>query len=451
MQNHSLTEEPIKNLIKKIATPVAIGFFFNTMFNVVDTYFGGQISTQALAALSLSFPVFFLIVIFDAGISTGTTALLANIIGAQDMTKVKKYVGQVLSFGIIVSILLTILGLMLAPSIFKLLGAEGEYLTIALSYMNIIFWGSIFFMMISVTNSILQATGNTAPYRNFLIAGFFLNCILDPWFLYGGLGLPALGFPGIALATITTEFIGCIYIFYHAIQTGFITKETLEHLVPEWSAVKEILSQSVPASINLATIGVGIFIITYFISIFGQDAVAAYGIATRIEQISLLPTIGITIAALSIIGQNNGAKKYDRVHEAYRLCIRYGVIAMTIGAVLLFFVRKPLMALFTNNENVIAIGSHYLLFACFIFIAYALLFVSVSALQGIKRPMYAIWIGLYRQILAPFLVFYVCVEVFNWGINAIWWGILGITWSAAIITVVYAQTVLQATYSTVHK
>src|SRR3989339_488424 len=136
MQNHNLTEAPIKNLIRKIATPVVIGFFFNTMFNVVDTYFGGQISTQALAALSLSFPVFFLIVIFDAGISTGTTALLANIIGEQDMPKVKRYVGQVLSFGILISILLTILGLILAPSIFKLLGADGEYLAIALSYMH---------------------------------------------------------------------------------------------------------------------------------------------------------------------------------------------------------------------------------------------------------------------------------------------------------------------------
>ena len=422
---------------------VVIGFFFNTMFNVVDTYFGGQISTQALAALSLSFPVFFLIVIFDAGISTGTTALLANIIGEQDMPKVKRYVGQVLSFGILISILLTILGLILAPSIFKLLGADGEYLAIALSYMNIIFWGSVFFMMISVTNSILQATGNTAPYRNFLIGGFLLNCILDPWFLYGGLGLPAMGFQGLAWATIAIQGIGCVYIFYHAVQTGYITKETFKHMVPEWGAVKEILSQSVPASINLVTIGVGIFIITYFISIFGQDAVAAYGIATRIEQISLLPTIGITIAALSIIGQNNGAKKYNRIQETYRLCIQYGVIAMAIGAVLLLFLRRPLMSLFTDNENVVTIGSHYLLFACFIFIAYALLFVSVSALQGIKRPMYAIWIGLYRQILAPFLVFYVCIEVLNWGINAIWWGILGVTWSAAIVTVVYAQTVLR--------
>jgi putative MATE family efflux protein len=443
MKDNNLTEAPIKGLIRKMSVPVAIGFFFNTMFNVVDTYFGGRISTEALAALSLSFPVFFLLIIFDSGTSTGTTALLANIIGERNTDKAKKYVGQVLSFGVIVSVVVTVIGLLLSPSIFRLLGAEGEYLTMALSYMNVIFYGSIFFMMISVMNSVLQATGNTSPYRNFLIGGFFLNCILDPWFLYGGLGLPAMGLQGVALATVVVQFVGCIYIASEAVKTGLVTKETFRHLIPEWKAMKEILSQALPASLNMATIGIGIFVITYFISGFGKDAVAAYGIATRIEQISLLPTIGITIAALSIIGQNNGAKKPDRVRETYALCIRYGVYVMTLGAIIMFCVRRPLMALFTKNESVVAIGSHYLVFACFTFIAYALLFISVSALQGIKRPMYAIWIGLYRQIVAPALVFYILIKALHWGIDGVWWGVLGVTWSAAIITVMYAWYVLK--------
>jgi len=443
MPDNDLTVAPIKGLIRKMAIPVAIGFFFNTMYNVVDTYFGGRVSTQALAALSLSFPVFFLIIIFDSGTSTGTTALLANIIGEGNTHKIRKYVGQVLSFGIIISIVLTIVGLLVSPALFRLLGASGEYLSIALSFMNVIFYGSIFFMMISVVNSVLQATGNTTTYRNFLIAGFVLNCALDPWFLYGGFGLPAMGFPGIALATVTVEFLGCLYIFYRATKTGFITRETFRHMVPEWNAIREILSQALPASLNLATIGIGIFVITYFISAFGQNAVAAYGIATRVEQIILLPTIGLTIAALSIIGQNNGAKKYDRVHEAYRLCLRYGVTIMAFGGILIFFVRRPIMAFFTGNQAVVDIGSHYLIIASLITIAYALLFISVSALQGIKRPMYAIWIGLYRQIVAPIIIFYILTKVLHLGIDGVWWGVFIVTWSAAIVTVVYARSVLR--------
>jgi len=445
MPDNDLTVAPIKALISKMAIPVSIGFFFNTMYNVVDTYFGGQVSTTALAALSLSFPVFFLIIIFDSGTSTGTTALLANIIGEGkgDVHKARKYVGQVLSFGVIISIILTVVGLLVSPALFRLLGAQGEYLSIALSFMNVIFYGSIFFMMISVTNSVLQATGNTKTYRNFLIAGFVLNCALDPWFLYGGFGLPAMGFQGIALATVTVEFLGCIYIFYKATKTGLITRETFSHLVPEWKAMREILSQALPASLNLATIGIGIFVITYFISAFGQYAVAAYGIATRIEQIILLPTIGLTIAALSIIGQNNGAKKYDRVREAYRLCLRYGIRIMIVGGLLIFLVRRPLMAFFTSNQAVVDIGAHYLIFAALITIAYALLFISVSALQGIKRPMYAIWIGLYRQIVAPIIIFYLLTKVLHLGIDGVWWGVFIVTWSAAIVTVFYARAVLR--------
>src|ERR1043166_8193025 len=143
--SRELTEAPVQGLIRKMALPASIGFFFNTMYNVVDTYVGGQISTTALAAMSLSFPVFFLIIIFDSGTSTGTTALLANIIGEGDHKKAERYTGQVLSFGVLVSILVTFAGVFLSPAMFKLLGARGEYLALALSFMNVIFYGSIFF------------------------------------------------------------------------------------------------------------------------------------------------------------------------------------------------------------------------------------------------------------------------------------------------------------------
>ena len=405
MLDNNLTVDPIKGLIKRIAIPVSVGFFFNTMFNVVDTYFGGKISTEALAALSLSFPVFFLLIIFDSGTSTGTTALIANAIGAGEKERAKKYSGQSFSFAFILSVVVTIVGLLVSPWLFKLLGATGEYLNLALSFMNTIFYGSVFFMMISVMNSTLQATGNTKTYRNFLIFGLFLNIILDPWFLYGGLGIPALGIKGVALATVTVEFIGCIYIFFQARKTGLISKETFLYLKPELESFKAIAGQAIPASLNLATIGVGIFVITYFISQFGQNAVAAYGIATRVEQIVLLPTIGLTIATLTIIGQNNGAKKFERMKQTLSLTLKYGLIIMLVGAVIVFFTRKILMSFFSQNTDVIEIGSHYLIFACLIFLSYALLFISVSALQGMKKPMYPLWIGIYRQIIGPIIIF----------------------------------------------
>jgi len=440
---NNLIREPIPKLIKQISVPVMIGFFFNTMFNVVDTYFGGKISTQALAALSLSFPVFFLIIIFDSGISTGTTAVIANALGAGEREKAKKYAAQSISFAFIVSIFVTIFGLIVSPSIFRLLGAKEAYLSLSLSFMNVIFYGSVFFLMISVMNSVLQATGNTKPYRNFLIAGFFLNIIFNPWFLYGGFGIPAMGLAGVALSTVAVEIIGTVYIFWTSLKTGLITKETWHLLWPEKEAYRDIAGQAVPASLNLATVGIGVFVITYFISHFGENAVASYGIATRIEQIALLPTIGFTIACLTIIGQNNGAGKLDRIRETLKRCLAYGLGVMAIGAVLIFAFSKPLMGFFTKDAVIVAMGSHYLIFAACTFLAYAILFISVSALQGMKKPLYAVWIGLFRQIAAPFVFFGLCIYTLHTNIDGIWWGIVLINWLAAIVTILYVRRVFK--------
>src|SRR3989338_1665443 len=134
-----LTTAPIPKLIRTIAIPACIGFFFNTMYNVVDTYFGGLHSTEGLAALSLSFPVFFLIIAIGSGISGGLTALIAHTLGERNREKALLYVEQGISFSVILAVLLTILGLMAAPPLFRLLGATENYLALALSYIDVIF------------------------------------------------------------------------------------------------------------------------------------------------------------------------------------------------------------------------------------------------------------------------------------------------------------------------
>ncbi len=442
-EEHDLTTAPIATLIRRISLPVMVGFFFNTMFNVVDTYFGGKISTDALAALSLSFPVFFLIIIFDSGLSTGATTVIANALGAGDKPKAQKLVAQSLSLGVIIAIVLTIFGPKAVPTLFTLLGASGNYLALAVDYIDIIFYGSIFFILESNFTAALQARGNTSIYRNFLIAGFFLNVLLDPWFLYGGFGVPAMGFKGVAVATVLIQALGALYLFIKVKQYGLVSKDTWREMIPDFKYYGEILKQAGPASINMVTVGAGIFVITYYINQFGQDAVAAYGIATRVEQIILLPTIGLTIACLTIIGQNNGAKKIDRIRETLLLCLKYGIWIMVLGGALIFALSRPIMSFFTDNAAVIASGAHYLKIAALLTVAYAILFICVSALQGMKRPMYAVWIGIFRQLVAPVAVFTLLIHYFNLGIDGIWWGIFLVNWFAAIVTIIYTKRVLK--------
>lgn len=442
-EDNNLTTAPIPKLIKKISIPVMVGFFFNTMFNVVDTYFGGQISTEALAALSLSFPVFFLIIIFDSGLSTGATAVIANALGAKEIDKAKRLVAQSISLGFIIGLVLTLVGPLVSPLLFQLLGASGDYLALAVEYMDIIFSGAVFFTMIAILSAVLQAAGNTIAYRNFLVGGFFLNVILDPWFLYGGIGLPAMGFNGVAIATVLIQIFGSIYLWSEAAKRGLVGKHTWREMKPSLHYYFEIIKQAGPASLNMVTIGAGIFVITYFINKFGQDAVAAYGIATRVEQIVLLPTIGLTIASLSIIGQNNGARRFDRVKETLKKCLEYGIVIMIAGGVLIFAFSRVIMEFFTDSLNVISIGAHYLKIASGITVAYAILFITVSALQGMKRPMYAVWIGIARQLVAPILIFTFLIGYLQTGIDGVWWGIFGITWSAAVVTMLYVKHVFR--------
>ena len=200
-----LTTAPIPALVRRLAIPAGTGFFFNTMFNVVDTWYGGRLSTTALAAMSLSFPVFFIILSIGTGVSTGATALIGNALGRADHAEARQYVLQTFSFALIHALALTFLGLVFSPLIFRSMGAQGEYLALALSYMNVIFAGAPFFLLNFVMSAILNSHGNTVTYRNFLITSFFLNLGLDPWFMYGGLGIPAFGLPGVALATVAIQ------------------------------------------------------------------------------------------------------------------------------------------------------------------------------------------------------------------------------------------------------
>lgn len=413
------------------------------MFNVIDTYFAGLISTQALAALSLSFPVFFIIIAFGGGISTGTTTLIATALGAGDHARARTFAIQGIAFGLILSLTVTALGLTASPALFRLLGATGHYLSMCLEYMNTIFAGSVFFIMNHMLNAILNALGDTRSFRNFLIAGCILNAGLDPWFIYGGLGVPALGVMGLALATVVVQMSGSIYLAYKVSRSELACESCLEEIMPEAHAFREIFAQGFPTSLNSVSVGVGIFVITYFISIFGKEAVAAYGVATRVEQILLLPTIGLSIATVTMAAQNNGARMFSRIFETVRTALVYGGVFMALGTVALLVFAGQLMGLFTHDATVIAVGTTYLRIAAFILYAYVVLYVNVSALQGLKRPGYGLVIGVIRQIALPVALFPLFAEVFSMGLMGIWTGIFVINWGAAIFTYFYARAFLK--------
>lgn len=443
IKSDEITEGHIPSLIKKIAIPASVGFFFNTMYNIVDAYFSGLVGTEAVAALSLSFPVFFIIIALGSGVSSGVTALVAHELGAGNKEGAKKYAVQGISFTLFVSVVLTILGLVISSPLFKALGASGAYLDYALSYMLVIFSGSSFFILVFSFNAILNSVGDTKSFRNFLIAGFFLNFILNYWFMFGGLGVPAMGISGVALATITIELLGVFYLFPKVIRTGLLHKEFYKELMPDKDAYKDIAKQGIPASISMTSVAIGFFISTYFVGKFGEASVAAYGVGTRVQQIALLPLIGLNIAIVTLVGQNRGARKFERIMETIKKTHWYLFVISILGTIFLFFLARPLMTIFSRDQEVINVGVSFLRIVAFIMWPYAILMMVDAVLRGLKRPMFSLWMGLTRQIIAPIIVFYVFVNVFSLEIFGVWWGLFIITTLSSAIAWLYLRTILK--------
>ena len=410
---------------------------------MVDTIYAGRLSTEALAGLTISFPIFFIIIALSAGFGSAVTALNSIALGRKDVKLYHQISSNAILFGITIGIITSIAATFFSEPLFIMLGAEGEALTLGVSYTNVIFYGATFFILNAILNGLLSSQGDTKTYRNFLIIGFFLNLLFDPLFIFGWFGLPKLGVVGIAFATIFVQMIGTVYLLTRLSKSTHFEWKLLKAAKKSLQTIKDLLKQAIPASLNMVTIAIGIFIINYFVIKYGGTAgIAGYGAAVRIEQIALLPALGLNVAVLTITGQNFGAVQYDRIQEAMKKANLVGLIMMVSGGIVLFFLAPYIIMIFNTDENVIGIGARYLRIEALALFTYIFLNVSTSILQGIKKPNYAVWIGIYRQVL-PFGVFLLLGTTLKMGLDGVWWGIVLINWSAVIITFFYTRKQLR--------
>lgn len=442
-QNSHLINDDISKLLKQIAIPASTGMFFNTMYNVVDTFYAGLISTQAISALSLSFMIFFTIIGLGYGFSSAITALIGNASGKSKRFLASLYAHKGIFFMQLVAIVLTFVGFAMSPYLFTLLGASGAYMDMALDYINIILAGTIFFMTNFALNAILVSRGDTKSYRNTLIFGFFANMILNPLFIYGFLFIPAMGIKGIALSTVLIQLINALYLLKKVMDTKLVHFEKISYFLPHKKIYKDMINQGIPSSMNMLIMSIGSLILMYFVSLYGVKAVAGYGVGFRVEQIMLLPALGLSSAVLALVSNNFGAKRYDRVQETVNKALKYGFIIATFGIVFLYIFGKLIISQFDDDPIVIGFGYDYLVVEVLIFYAYVVLFICVSTLQGIKKPKMILYIALYRQIIAKYAIAYVLVIWFALEYIYLWVGVLVMIYSAAIFAYIYTQKLLK--------
>ena len=397
----NFTKDPLPSLFKKIAIPAIIATLFQTLFNVVDTFFAGKISAEALSALAKSFPIYFILIAASVGVTVGGTSLIANSIGEKNKTNILNYFGQTIIYGIILSFIVTFIGLFFASNIFSLMGSTIEVINLGLKYTNVIFSGSIIFISVVALNSLLHAEGDTKTFRNVLILSFFLNILLNPLFIFGYGPIPAMGMTGIGVATIICQIIAFLLLLIKIINSKSLKNISINNFYPNIDFLTKIFFQSAPISAALFMISIGNFIILYYASKFGEPAVAGYGSAARFEQILLLPVLGLNTAVISIVGQNFGAKEYLRVKQSYYQAITYGTVLMFVAGLIIFFSADKIVSIFSNNADVINYGTIYLKISALIFPAYPIYFISNGFFMALKKSSYAMNLNIIRNVLLP--------------------------------------------------
>ena len=432
-----LTKDPIWSLLRKVTIPASVGSLFQTFYNLVDTWFAGRISAEAIGAIAKSFPIYFTIIAVGVGLGAATNALIGNSIGEKKVRVASMYIAQSLIFALVISIFVTLFGLNSSNYLLGIMGSDAAGIVLTREYLDIIFYGTFIVLIQISLNGTLNAQGDTKSYRNVLIFSFFLNIFLNPLFIWGYGFIPGFGIAGLAIATVISQSIGTIYLAFKVNNCQIRNYLKPQCFIPKFEYLKSLTNQAVPVMFSMLFIGVGIFNILYFIGKFGDLATAGYGAALRVEQVFLLPVIGLNTAVLSIGGQNFGAKAYNRIRELYTKALFFGISFMTVAGVIIFFGAEFFVSLFTDNQEAVMSGATYLKVAALIGPIYPVFFITTAVFQAVKKPLYSLYLSILRLTAFPFLSLWYVINIRGGDYQDIFYTIMVTNWAMGIAVLIF--------------
>ena len=433
----NLTKDSIWILLRKVTIPASTGSLFMTFYNLVDTYFAGKISPEALAAIAKSWPITFIALAISIGIQAGTQSLISNSVGAKENKVASLYVAQSITFAIIISIFVTLFGLNFSEFLLQIMGSSTKSIILTREYLDIIFYGSIIILVQLSLNGTLSAQGDTKSYRNILIISFFLNIFLNPLFIFGYGIIPAFGIAGLAISTLIAQGVGVLYLIYKVYCCKLKKFLYLQCFIPKIDLLINLFKQSVPIMFTMLMIMFGIFNIFYFVGQFGELATAGYGTAVRIEQVLLLPVIGLNTAVLSIAGQNYGAKFFNRIKEVYAKALMFGSGFMVIAGVIIYLSSSLVISLFTTDPEVIKSGALYLKVAALIGPIYPVFFITSALFQALKLAIYSLYMTIIRLTLIPFLSLWYVINIKGGDYQDIFYTIMATNWIMGLVVLLF--------------
>ena len=349
-----MTEGPIWKRMILFAIPLFLGNLFQQLYNTADSLIVGNfLGSDALAAVSSSGSLIFLMVGFFNGISLGAGVVIARYFGAREKEKVQDAIHTTVAFGIVAGILLTAIGLIMTPTFLRWMGTPADVLKNSVLYFRIYFLGSIAFVLYNIFVGILQSVGDSRHPLIYLIISSVTNVVLDLLFI----GVFRFGVGSAAVATILSQFLSAILCLIHLVRCKEDYQIHLKKIRFDFPMLKLIISNGLPSGFQNSIISFANVIVQSNINSFGKMAVAGCGAYSKIEGFGFLPITCFALSLTTFISQNLGARQYERAKKGAKFGVLCSITMAEIVGIIIFFTAPYLVAAFNNDPQVVAFGT----------------------------------------------------------------------------------------------
>ncbi|MBN2880820.1 MATE family efflux transporter [Candidatus Woesearchaeota archaeon] len=406
--------------IFKLALPTMIAFLLHTGFNVVDTIFVGMISSDAIAAVTLVFPIFFFVFALGNGLGLGTASAISRFLGAGRKQEASNVAEHAYLISVIAGVFFAVIGLVFSREIFTLMGASESLVNLVLQYSFWILLGFPFMIFSMVSNSILRGEGDMKSPMIAMGIASIMNIILDPLFIFGIGPFPEMGVGGAAFATFLSRLFAFFYSTWFVFTGRSNVKISIANFKFKVAYIWDILKVGIPSSLDRIVMSVAMSIQTKIASLFGDIAIAAFGLSFRAESIIFMPSMAFGSAILTMVGQNIGAKNDSRARLiAIKGSVIAAIFASIIGLIFYFF-PEIIIRVFTSDTVLIDSSKGYFLAMGFFWAFIATQFVIGSAFQGSGKGIPSFLFNFVRLFIVGIPLMYFFAVKQNMGLNGIW-------------------------------
>jgi len=390
-------EKPLKLLIQ-FSIPAIVGMLVSALYSVIDRVFiGGAVGSIGIAGITVAFPIMIIQLAFGLLVGIGGTALVSIRLGEKKAEEALGIVGNAFVLLVIISILISILGLLLRDPMLRAFGASEQVLPYARDFVTIILYGSVVMSTALGMNNFIRAEGKPQKAMASMLIGTVMNIILAPIFLF----VFKWGMKGAAWATVLAQVVSCTWVLSHFFSKSSTLRLYRRYLRLDFARVKAIMAIGMPPFFLQIAVCILTIVLNKSMEHYGGDtAVSGMGAVTTIQMLVILPIAGISMGAQPIIGFNYGAKSFDRVREVLKMAIISGSAIAIVGYLAVQLFATPLMAMFAKQDHAfVAFSSRALrIFSALMFLA-GFQVVASNYFQAIGKPLASMLLTLSRQVL----------------------------------------------------